>query len=122
MEDIILFLVPISMFAAIAVVLGLLLHYMHRNKAETQQTLRAAVQQGQQLTPELMAVLGEPVSTAKADLRRGVIAIAIGLGIAALGLLGGDEIYEKWTIVGIGAMPTIIGLAYLGLWRFSPRK
>ncbi len=122
MEGVVMFLIPIAFIAAISVPVCLLLYFSYRTRVEIQQTVRSAVEHGQQLTPDFLERLGESSLSPAADFRRGVIAIAIGLGIAALGILGGDEIYDRWTIVGIGALPLIIGLAYLGLWRFSPRN
>jgi hypothetical protein len=50
-------------------------------------------------------------------MRRGVIAISLGVGFAAFGLLLGEEDAVR-PFLAIGAFPFLIGVAYLGLWKF----
>ena len=114
--------VPSVMFIALAVVLGLFLYYRHKNRAQVQATVRQAIEQGQQLTPELLERLGEQPRSEHADLRRGAIAIAIALAFAGLALGVSQEDAEALgPMLGIAAFPFLIGLAYIGLWRFSKK-
>jgi hypothetical protein len=123
MEDLSFFLVPISLFVSVAVVVCLFFYFRHRTRAEIQQTVRAAFDHGQQLTPEFLEnLVGELVPTADADFRRGVMACAVGIGIAAFGVLTNDDVGMPMAFIGIGALPFIIGVAYLGLWKLAPRK
>jgi O-acetylhomoserine/O-acetylserine sulfhydrylase-like pyridoxal-dependent enzyme len=91
-------------------------------RAETQATIRAALDKGQSLTPELLARLMDPV-TARVDrrlvdLRRGVIATALGVGIATIGV----TTLPMWHHgIAIGALPFVVGVAYLALWALGPR-
>lgn len=121
MEGVIALLIPIALFAAITVIVVLYFFFSHRTRAEFQRTVRAAIEQGQQLSPELLARLGEWPTGRQADLRRGVIAIALGLGIAAFGLLVGEE-DARQPMLAIGALPFLVGVAYLGLWKLTPRE
>lgn len=123
MEDVSLFLVPISLFVSIAVVICIYFYARHRTQAEVQQTIRTAFDHGQQLSPEVLETLAADLApSAHADLRRGVMACAIGVGIAAFGLLTYEDIGMPLAFVGVSALPFIVGLAYLGLWKFAPRK
>jgi hypothetical protein len=123
MEDLSLFMVPISLFVSIAVAISLYFYFRHRTRAEVQQTVRAAFDHGQQLTPELLETLAaDLVPSADADFRRGVMACAVGLGIAAFGLLTYTDIGMPLAFIGVGALPFIVGVAYLGLWKFGPRR
>jgi len=122
MEDVIFWLVVIAFFASIAVPVCLLLYFGHRNGVETQLTVRKAIEQGQQLSPELLERLSESASSPERDRRFGVIGIAIGIGIAILGLSMIEDLGIGLGVVGIGALPFVVGLAYLGLWKFSRRK
>lgn len=122
MEDVFLWLVPISLFVSIAVPICLLLYFSHRNGVETQLTVRKAIEQGQQLSPELLKRLSEGGSSPEMDRRRGVIGIAIGIGIAILGLSMIEDLGIGTSVAGIGALPFVVGLAYLGLWKFSAQK
>jgi hypothetical protein len=100
--------VPIVMFLSVAIVLGL--------RREIQRTLRTAIEQGQELTPEVLDRLGESTAGV-ADFRRGVLSMAVGVGVAAFGVFLGEEDALR-PMLAISAFPFLVGLAYLGLWKF----
>lgn len=118
MEGVVALFVPMVMFAAIAVILCTYYYFRHRTKQAVQETVRTAIKQGQQLTPEILERLGQSPQPENADLRRGVISISIGLGIAAFGVLVGEQDAIR-PMLAIGSLPFLVGLAYLGLWRFG---
>jgi predicted PurR-regulated permease PerM len=122
MEGIVALSIPIVLFVSIAAVVALLLYFRFRRAAELQKTARAAIEHGQPLSPEFLDKLSESLETRISDLRRGVIAIAIGIGLATFGLLLGGGEDTRQAMLAMGAMPIIIGVAYLGLWKFSPRE
>jgi len=109
------FLVPISLFITLTIVAGLMIYYRFRSRREIQQTLRGVIDKGLELTPELLEKIGEPKRPDKADLRRGVIAMSLGIGFAAFGIIL-DEQDAVRPMVAIAAFPFLVGLAYLGLW------
>ena len=78
------------------------------------------MEKGQEVSPELverMSYLNDPV---KSDLRRGVLLIAFGIAFMVLGaIIPHDEPEAVRGILGVSSFPVILGLAYLGLWRFS---
>ena len=121
-EDVAVF-IPIIMFIAIAVVLCVYFYLRHRTSEAVQKTVRTAIEQGQQLTPEILDRLGQvpkrrTSDNEKSDLRRGVILISVGLGIAAFVAL----VHEEGTMgpaIGIGMLPFLVGVAYLGLWKLG---
>ncbi len=116
--DLVGILVPIVALLSIATVPVLYFYFRYRSRQESQSTLRAAIERGLELTPELLQQLGEPAQRKDADLRRGVLTMAVGVGLAAFGLLVGDpEVFGR--LRAGGALFFIIGLAFLGLWRFS---
>ena len=111
-------MIPIVMFIATAVVFCVYFYLRHRTSQSVQETVRTAIEQGEQLTPEILARLGQAPRREKSDLRRAVIFIAVGLGIAAFGaLVGQDEATRP--MLAIGSLPFLVGVAYLGLWRFD---
>lgn len=114
-------LVPIVLFISIATVFALAFMYRARQREQVQMTVRQAIDKGQELTPELLEKLGETGGGRHSDLRRGVIAVALGAGIALFGLILGQEDAMR-PLVAIGTIPLLIGMAYLGLWRYSPRN
>mgnify|MGYP001797450849 CR=1 FL=1 len=117
MEDV---LVPIVFFAAIIGALWLFSHYNYKKRQTAHETVRLAVEKGQEVSPELvekMSFLSDPV---KSDLRRGVLLVAIGVAFVVLGvIMPHDEPEAMRGIVGISSFPIVLGIAYHGLWRFG---
>jgi hypothetical protein len=126
-------LVPIfGIFMIIAVVLGpvwIRSYFSARERAQLHETLRVAYEKGQPVPPELIESLQSkvesPITTPERDLRRAIVLISVGLGLALLG-------YGLWfglmaasdtaayivggAVSGAGAIPGLIGLAYLILY------
>jgi hypothetical protein len=134
-EGILSLMIPFAgMFMIIAVVIGpiwIRSYYRAREREQLHETLRAAYEKGQPPPPELIEKLTSgvrergPTSSADSDLRRAVVLIAVGIGMAGLGLALGygislaDQVGGWITggaIAGSGAIPGMIGLAYLFLW------
>ncbi|MDE0451341.1 MAG: DUF6249 domain-containing protein [Gammaproteobacteria bacterium] len=115
-------MVPIIFFIAISIVLCVYFYLRHRTSQSVQETVRTAIEQGQQLTPEILERLGQTPQRAKSensDLRRGVILIAAGIGVAAIGALAGEDEGTVRLFLTLGFLPFMVGIAYLGLWRFD---
>lgn len=104
-----------------------------REKREMQATLRHAMDKGQSLPPEVIDALTQDVSrnlpSRSRDLRRGVIWLAVGIGIAAFGLINdlssggtdwGDNLGDG--LLGVAAIPVTIGLAFIVLSFFNKNK
>ena len=143
-EDIISTLIPIcGIIMIIAVVIGpiwITSYFKSRERQQLHETLRLAYEKGQTPPPELVEKLTAGVgaevtrrsATPENDLRRAVVLIAVGTGLIGLGLCLGWGIsladpVGGWitgaAIAGSGAIPGMIGLAYLFLWmgkRGSP--
>ena len=137
MLEIVGLLVPLSgIFMIIAIVLGpiwIINYFKARDRAEMHETLRTAYEKGLPPPPELIEKLtagnlptasGTP-ETPDRDLRRAVVLIAVGIGLAGLGLclgygIGFADETGGWitgaSIAGAGAIPGMIGLAYLLLF------
>jgi len=113
--------VPIVMFIAIAVVVSVWLHFRHRTRAELQKTVQLAIEKGQELSPELLDRLGQPRTSGHVDLRRGVIFLGIGVAFVIFAfLLNQDDAFRP--LLGVAAFPSLLGVAYLTLWRFAGNK
>jgi hypothetical protein len=133
-------LVPIfGIFMIIAVVIGpvwITAYFRARERQQLHETLRTAYEKGQSPPPELIekltagAVIPADTDTPDRDLRRAVVLIAVGVGLCGLGLCLGYGISFAdstggWitggAIAGAGAIPGMIGLAYLILFLMKPR-
>ncbi len=104
-----------------------------REKREMQATLRHAMDKGQTLPSEVIDALTQDVSrnlpSRSRDIRRGVIWLAVGIGLAAFGLINdltsggndwGPDIGDG--LLGIAAIPVTIGLAFIVLSFFNKNK
>ncbi len=112
--------IPIAGILAPAVVVSLIIWFRYKGRNDTQQTIRMAIDKGQELTPELIDRLGHPKPTKNRDMRLGVMWLAVALALAIFGQVVPDE--EANTIFwGIAAFPLFIGAAYLIIWRFAGR-
>lgn len=115
-------------FLAAIIIVPKVLKY--REQARMHETLRLAYEKGQPVPPELIDAMrtSAPLrieSTPERDLRRAIVLIAVGLGLCALGyglwygLMSVDDTAAYVTggsVAGAGAIPGLIGVAYLILW------
>lgn len=107
-------------------------------------TLRIAYERGQPVPPELLesmtrrgraeddvveAYSARVRPAADRDLRRGVILLAVGLGLVLVGAAFYAGLYDVGgatqtfaSFAAMGAVPGCIGLAFLGLWWFGRGK
>jgi hypothetical protein len=123
-------LVPIVFFIAIAAMVVLPVYFRYLERGRMHDTLRLAYERGQPVPPELIQALQSNIaprvpSTPERDLRMGIILVATGLGLAALGyglwygLMSVNDIAAYVTggsVAGFGAIPGLVGLGYLVLW------
>lgn len=116
-------LIPIALFAAIALIFFIVLYFRHRSRAEMQQTIRLALERGNELTPEIINRLGEPEPSKNKDLRLALIWLALAVGLALVGVAAPDPSGHavRGTLAG-AAFPFAIGVAYLIMWRFAARN
>ncbi|MFV2089156.1 MAG: DUF6249 domain-containing protein [Pseudomonadales bacterium] len=113
--------IPIVMFLTIGVVLALIAYFRFRTRGEIQSTVRAAIERGQELSPDLIESLMETLTTKHADLRRGIISLAIGAAFFLFAGFIGEEDAEG-PLMGVAMFPALIGIGYLGLWFFIGRN
>ena len=113
--------VPVAMFASMTIIFFALFWFRYRTKEGMQQTFRAALDKGQELTPEVIDRLGHPKPAKDKDLRLGIIWIAVAIGLTAFGFGIPDEDDVARIFMGIAAFPLVLGIAYLILHRFSGR-
>jgi len=114
--------IPITAFLSVAAVIILFLYFRFRARFEVHKTVRAAIERGQQMSPEFLERLGDaqPARGALRDLRIGVTSMALGVAIASFGWLLGESDAIR-PLLAIGNIPFLVGLALVGLWKFAPR-
>ena len=121
-------LVPLSPFLMVAAIIIVPAWLKSRERREMQQTVRAAIEKGQALPPELIEALSKDVqpkkvSSAHRDLRIGVILLAVSVGMGLLGaVLGMVEEEAMFWVAGSATIPGMIGIAFIILSFFNPNK
>lgn len=113
-------IVPVALFGSIVGTIWLVSHFNYKKRLTIHETLRHAVEKGQELSADVinrMSLFGDPV---RADLRRGVLCLAFGVAFGFLGLMVGMEEGDAIRpMLGVASFPVFLGLAYLGLWAFG---
>jgi hypothetical protein len=122
----------LALFSTITAIVFGPTYLKSRERREIQTTVRHAIDKGQELPPELIEAMTRDVASKlpsrTRDLRRGVIWLAVGVGIAAFGTLSDlgwnhhvmREIGNG--LLGLAAIPVTIGLAFIVLSFFNPNK
>ncbi len=116
--DIVELFVPIVMFLVCGMVVISFFYFRYKTRVRAHQTIELALEKGAELSPELIDRMISPPKGSEADLRKGIIALFIGVAFALLGLIIGEDDAVR-PMLGVSMMPVFIGLAYLLLWRFA---
>ena len=96
--------------------------FRYRMRGDLQQTIRTAIDKGQELTPELIDRIGNPKPPKDKDLRLALIWLALAAGLALCGLAVPDPSgHALQGMLASAAFPFAIGVAYLIMWRFTER-
>lgn len=119
-------LVPLIVFSSFLVLIWLLLLYTHKNKALFLKMVDDAFKSNSQLTPETIREIGVHVFSKYRDLRKGLVLVAISLGIVGFSLLvefrsNGNLDLNK-ALMGIALFPGLVGISYLLLYKFDARN
>lgn len=114
--------VPTVTMLVIGGIIALITYFRFRRRREVQETIRIAIEKGQELPTEFLETISSPKDRPKKDqdLRRGVVLTAVGLGIGAFGFLVGED-DAVGPLMGIGSIPLLIGLALTALWILRTR-
>lgn len=105
--------VPVAVFGFTALVIFVIVFFRFRGERVRHETLRAMVEKGAEIPPELLV---PPVAAKKhADLRRGLVLLGAGLGLIGFLLVSGDPDMPRG-VWGVGLIPTLIGAGYLLVW------
>ncbi|MCW5723568.1 MAG: hypothetical protein KIS81_01275 [Maricaulaceae bacterium] len=110
-------LIPLAPFIMVIAIVWLVYWFGSKNRRAVHETIRTAIQSGQQLTPETIKALGAPQAKKGGDVTSGVVLIAVALAFITLGwaiqTVEGENAFVIMT--GVASFPGFIGLALLGL-------
>ena len=122
-------LVPISFFGMIAAIVLVPRYFKSLERQKMAETLRAAIERGQELPPEMISAMtsdvrpkGLPPSPQR-DIRTGVIWLFLAAGLATFGLLVGmEEPDATYPLLAFAAFPGFIGAAFVVLGLLNKSK
>ena len=119
MEDI---LIPLAALAIGPIIIWITFHYGSKEKEDINRTVRAAIEKGVDLDPDLISKLGaKPKPSPQADLRKGMFLFSLGLAIFIFALLV-PEAEAKIIFGGISLLLIFPGAAFLLLHRMSRKE
>ena len=123
MEEI---LVPLGFFAMIAAIVIVPRYLKSQERQKLQETLRASIEKGAELPPEVVQALTSDAKSppsAYRDMRAGIIWLGVAVGFAALGFaISFEEPDALYPMLGVAAFPGFIGLALIALSFISRGK
>ena len=108
-------LVPLAFFGMIVTIVGLGLFAAHRKNRMLHETIRAMVEKGQPIPPEL---LNPDKRSHKAgnDMGRGLTLVGLGLGLMIFLYVQNNH---NWAV---GMIPMLMGIAFLIAWKFRTKQ
>ena len=107
--------IPIIGTISGAIVLITYFYFKSKTKSEVQLTIRESLDKGAELTPELIEKLSISISPKIADLRRGIVLIALGIAFILAGWIG-EGAREG---MAIGMFPLMLGFGFLAVWKVN---
>ena len=126
MEDFVPIFAIFAVFGTITAIIVGPTYFKSRERREMQATVRAAIDKGQPVPPEVIEALTRNVKvapTSLSDMRTGVIWLAVGVGLGACSYFvdfGDGDLHSPG--IGIACIPAVIGVAYIILSFFNPNK
>lgn len=112
-------------FGFVAVIVLAVLIYSGRNRTRFLDVLRAAIEQGRDLSPEQIKAIASPNASRYGEIKAGVIALAIAFGFVGLGagLAVSDGDWEIFfVLLGVAAFPGFLGAGLIGYGLYMLRR
>lgn len=111
-------IVPVAFFAIFPACLFLIGFFRYRGKREKQITLRAMVENGAQIPPEMFMEGSKDLNPMDRDRRRGLLFSLSSLGLLAFFLLFKNLPEGIWSI---SLVPLFLGIGYLINWKLAEK-
>ena len=111
--------VPLGAFLMIVGVIWILSVSGTKKRAAAHETLRLMIEKGQELSPQLIKDMSLITDPRRNDLRRGVILLSLAAALVLIGIMSNLQGDADGEVLLIAVFPGMIGLAFLGLWKFG---
>ena len=96
-------------------IVATVVYFRHRRNRMLHETLRSMIEKGVPIPPELLHPQ-EQRNLPKSDIRRGLVWIAVGIGLTVFFLVQDNHVWP------IGLIPLLIGVAFLITWKVEGSK
>jgi Domain of unknown function (DUF6249) len=111
----------IGVFGMIPLIVFLGLHFRYKARAKNVELVQSMLDKDKEISPEIIRAVGFTGKRSHADLRTGMILVAIGAAMFIFGsVIPEDE--AQSVLGGLAMFPLLIGTAYLGFWFMISRK
>jgi hypothetical protein len=110
--------IPIVLFIVLGVIAMGYFYWNHQNRVTIMNAVQKAMDQGKELTPELLVQLGAAGNPRIRDMRRGIVFLALGVA----GFMCSMFFDDADVINGIRAgtvFPLMLGIGFLLVWKLN---
>lgn len=106
-------LVPMTIFGSVVLIFWIIYSNGVKRRNAELETVRSIVDKTGEASPELIKAIGKPRRMKNADLRKGLVLIAIALAFAGLGQLipAGED--AAGPMMGVALFPGLVGFVYV---------
>lgn len=111
----------IGVFGSIPLIVWITYYFRTKAHTRTSKVLEKMVERGDVITPETVRALGVKGRSPHADLKTGMILIAIALAFVIFGQVVPDD-EAPIVMMGIASFPFLVGLALIGFWFFVGKQ
>ena len=114
-------LVPFIIFTALAVIIVSAFYFSYKKRRVVYDAIKVAIEKTGSIDPALVEAIIHYNVGPYADLRKGVILIAVAAAFVILGYnIPDDEALRP--MIGVASFPGLIGVSYILFHFFAPRE
>ncbi|MBI1366515.1 MAG: hypothetical protein GC153_11250 [Alphaproteobacteria bacterium] len=113
--------VPVALFASVVVVFFAAYFFSYQKRRIVYDAIKVAIEKTGQVDAALVEAIIRDKIGPYADLRKGVILIAVAIGFIIFGFSIDDEDALR-PMIGIASFPGLIGISYIAFHFLAPRE
>ena len=113
--------VPFVVFGSLAVIVVSAFYFSYKKRTVVYDAIKVAIEKTGTVDAALVEAIIRDNVGPYADLRKGVILIAVALAFMILGVLV-DEQEAVRPMIGVASFPGLVGLSYVLFHFFAPRE
>lgn len=114
-------LIPMVVFGSLAVIVVSAFYFSYKKRTVVYDAIKVAIEKTGSVDAALVEAIIRDNVGPYADLRKGIILIAIAAGFIALGAAVPEEEALR-PMLGVASFPGLVGLAYVAFHFFAPRE